>query len=364
MINQNFGRKFFFDNITLIIPAYNPEDCIVELVSRLSVQGFNSIVVINDGSAQKYSDIFTKIREIKETCILHHKKNLGKGAALKSGFQYVFENLSHKTKTIITLDADGQHRVEDVIKIAYASNDFDKSLVLGVRDFSGSIPLRSKFGNELTKIILKLTNKVSLDDTQTGLRSIPFNFLREALKISSNGYAFELECLLLAKIMDLEIVQIPIKTIYINNNKSSHFRPVIDSMMIYIVFLRFVFISIASFLIDIVGFVLLYYYSSDIISSTYLARIFSGSLNFIFNKFVVFRSHKKDTIVKEFVYYIVLATAIATISAFTVNNITIAYGWNVTFIKIIVDLSLFIIGFLLQKSLIFRGSEGREKPWL
>lgn len=343
----------FLDSISLIIPAYNPDYSLVSLVDQLSRRGFYRIIVINDGSDQSNLSIFLRINNIKKVTLLHHKRNLGKGAALKTGFRYITENLSHMINMVITLDADGQHNIEDVMKIANISQEFLNCLILGVRDFSGSVPLRSKFGNKLTKRVLKLIANVDLNDTQTGLRGIPTNMLREALKISSNRYEFELECILLAERMGLKIIQIPVKTIYVNN-KLSYFRPLIDSMRIYLVFIRFVSISIISFFVDIIAFTLFYLISSDIIISTYSARLLSGSVNFSFNKYAVFRSHSKNKLIKESLSYVGLAILIATMSAIVVNHISVNIAWNVVVIKVIVDLHLFIISFLIQRFIIFR----------
>ena len=104
----------------------------------------------------------------------------------------------------------------------------------------------------------------------------------------------------------------------------------------------------------IIAFTLFYLISSDIITSTYSARLLSGSENFSFNKYAVFRSHGKNKLIKESLSYVGLAILIATMSAIVVNHISVNIAWNVVVIKVIVDLHLFIISFLIQRFIIFR----------
>jgi putative flippase GtrA len=149
------------------------------------------------------------------------------------------------------------------------------------------------------------------------------------------------------------ILQHPIETIYIDDNASSHFRPIIDSLRIYLVFIRYMMVSIGSFLLDISLFTGLYYLSGQIIASTYAARLVSGSFNFYFNKHAVFHSHEQRSYLRESLGYIALAIFIASLSGTAVNWLTTATGWHVTLVKILVDVQLFVISFFAQRFLIF-----------
>ena len=100
--------------------------------------------------------------------------NLGKGAALKSAFRHIFGLDDDSTRCIITLDADGQHSVEDVLAMARRCEC--GNMVIGVRSFTGDVPFRSRFGNVLTRWVLRWTSKLNLDDTQSGLRCLPLEF--------------------------------------------------------------------------------------------------------------------------------------------------------------------------------------------
>jgi glycosyltransferase involved in cell wall biosynthesis len=348
-------RAESFDDIVLIIPAYNPDRALLDISQDLADRGFGQIIVINDGSGEEYSEVFEGLTKNNRVTLLRHKTNLGKGGALKSAFQYVIKELSGRIVNVITVDADGQHRVEDVLSIARKSRIFPEQLILGVRDFSGKVPLRSRFGNLLTQHAMRLVKRIDLDDTQTGLRSIPYGFLDSAVNITCNRYEFELECIFLAKQMGLEIVQVPIETIYANDNRLSHFRPIVDSMRIYFVFLRFVLISLSSFVLDLAAFTLIYWLSSSIVVSTYSARLLSGSFNFALNKYLAFHSRQRSRLIRESVSYILLAIMIATASALAVSAFSQSKEVNsVAATKVIVDLFLFVASFLVQRLIIFR----------
>jgi len=345
--------KALFERITLVIPAYDPSTTVVDLVKRLLQNGFVNVVVVDDGSSANSATVFSAIDKISGVTMLRHRENRGKGAALKSAFRFITDHLAKDTDWVITLDADGQHRVEDVVKLAKASSGAHDRLILGIRDFTGSVPLRSKFGNLLTRFVLRLFSQVELKDTQTGLRSLPLPYLYTAQQIRADRYDFELECILEAKRAGLSLEQLPIETIYIDNNALSHFRPIVDSMRIYSIFLRHLAMSILSFGIDITAFTIIYALGGNIIGSTYLARIISGSINFYFNKTLVFHSHERKRVVYEAFFYVGLAILVATASGVAVEYIASKADWSVPLVKVVVDAQLFVLSFLAQRLVIF-----------
>jgi putative flippase GtrA len=298
--------------------------------------------------------LFAQVKTIANVTLLTHEINCGKGAALKNAFRYITEHDATNTRCIITLDSDGQHGEIDIIAIARRAQIDGDKVIMGVRTFADDVPLRSRFGNILTRKIMRLVSQVDLADTQTGLRCLPLSFAQATLAIEANRYQFELECILLAKQNNIPILQHPIETIYIDNNASSHFRPVIDSLRIYFVFVRYMMVSIDSFLLDISLFTGLHYFSGQIIASTYAARLVSGSFNFYFNKHAVFRSRDQRSYLRESLGYIALAILIATLSGTAVNWFTTTTGWKAPLVKILVDAQLFILSFFVQRFLIFK----------
>ena len=343
-----------FNSISLVIPAHQPGFELFAMVEQLARHSFRRIIVVNDGIYQDSHTVLEKLKGMEAVTLLHHEINLGKGAALKTAFRYITENDDKHTRSVITLDADGQHSIEDILAIAQrAESDADK-MIIGVRSFSDDVPLRSRFGNLLTRCVLRWTKQVDLNDTQCGLRCLPLDFARETLTIAADHYEFELECILLAHRKNLPIVQLPIQTIYIDDNASSHFRPIVDSLRIYAVFARYMAVSAVSFLLDITLFTLFHYLSGDIIGSTYAARLLSGSFNFHFNKHAAFRSQDSRHFLSQALGYIALAVFIASVSGLAVVWLSSLTGWSPPLVKILIDTQLFIVSFLFQRFVIFR----------
>ena len=335
----------------ILIPAFNPSLDLIELVKNLLKTGFTRIVVVDDGSTSK--EAFEKLQAMPPLTVVTHPHNMGKGAALKTGFKYILKNFASTAKTIITVDADGQHLSEDVKAVANTSGQKLNQLILGVRRFDTDVPLRSAFGNNITRKVLGWLSDVKVQDTQTGLRAIPVSLAEQCCTISSNRYEFELESLLLASELGYQIEQVPITTVYIENNASSHFRPVLDSMRVYAVFLRYTSISILSFLIDIALFAAFFYTSSNIFYSTYTARTVSAITNFVGNKYLVFKSYEKKRVITEASGYLALVLFSATLSASILSALQNVLPINIVAAKIAVDIGLFFLNFLIQHHLLF-----------
>ena len=123
-------------------------------------------------------------------------------------------------------------------------------LVLGVRTFGKTVPLRSRLGNHLTRAVMYLITGQRIADTQTGLRGIPHPLMQRLLRVAGTGYEFELEMLIICKHNSQPMVQEKIQTIYIDGNTSSHFNPVLDSLRIYFTLFRFSIVSILTALLD------------------------------------------------------------------------------------------------------------------
>ncbi len=342
-----------FKNICLIIPALNPDKKFLLLIEKLFLAGFNHIIIVNDGST-KSENTFEQIKKDKRVILLEHESNRGKGAALKTGFSYFLDSFSPEFKGIITVDADGQHDVNSVTRIANSINQNPDKVILGVREFSDDIPLRSRFGNILTKNIFKFLYKVNLKDTQTGLRGIPSSLLKDYLKINYNGYEFEMDCLIMAKKLGYLFQQVSIETIYFDDNECSHFNPILDSLRIYFVFTRFIILSAVCFILDITMFITFFNISGNVFISTYLARILSGYINFYFNKFSTFHSHDKAKFKKELFLYCLLAFFIASMSSILVNFVTTNISIPILTIKILIDSFLFLLSFIVQKKVVFK----------
>lgn len=226
--------------IAVVIPAFQPDTGLIKYVEQISQNDNFDVFIVNDGSDKSLSYIFSELAILPRVIVLNHKRNYGKGHAFKTAFHYILANRHERYQSIITADADGQHALKDLFGLAQKSQDDPFSLWLGIRYFDSSVPLRSRVGNYVTTRLFKMLVGGDIHDTQTGLRAIPINILSDILEIKSDGYEFEFHMLIIAIKRAWSIKQISIDTIYFNQNKSSHYKPIIDSFKIYLVlFLAF-----------------------------------------------------------------------------------------------------------------------------
>lgn len=215
------------DNVLIIIPAFNPDENLKNVIDKLIQKNFKNIIVVDDGSKN-----YKPFEEIKDKAIiLKHNKNKGKGEALKTAFKYCANN-EETANVVITVDSDGQHDVEDVEKMWKISDKNKDKVILGIRNFKQA-PICSKIGNAIiNKKICKKT-KINFKDTQTGLRAIPIKYLKDLIKIPGERYEYETNVLLYFAENKIEIIENEIKTIYIDKNKNSSFRKIKDSIKVY-----------------------------------------------------------------------------------------------------------------------------------
>jgi glycosyltransferase involved in cell wall biosynthesis len=216
----------------IIIPTLNPDERLVNLVEKLQ-KGDNPIVIINDGSKEECNEIFETLTSRFQCDIFEHEKNRGKGAAIKTGIVYA-DQVYPESCGFVTADGDGQHAAEDILKVAEALEKSHDSLILGSRDFSErDVPFKSRWGNRITSFVFKLSMGKECPDTQTGLRGIPKKLKEICLSVPGNRFEYEMNMLLKFVGHNIPLMQVPITTIYLENNKSSHFNPVKDSLRIY-----------------------------------------------------------------------------------------------------------------------------------
>jgi glycosyltransferase involved in cell wall biosynthesis len=232
------------DRCAVLVPSWQPETRLLTLVDGLLAAGFGAIVLVNDGSAPQHEEIFTAALQRARVTVLTHAVNLGKGRALKTGFNHVLASLP-AIDAVVTADADGQHRVADIVRVAQTLLAANGAVVLGMvvlgtRTFGAEVPLYSKLGNRLTRVLFGFMAGVRLGDTQTGLRGFPRAVLPELMVLDGERYEYEMT--VLAHLCQRATpIEVPIETVYIDGNRSSHFDPLWDSMRIGFVLVRFYF---------------------------------------------------------------------------------------------------------------------------
>lgn len=339
----------------VVIPAYEPDARLLELIDQLKNQTDYHILVVNDGSSSKCLEIFDKIPS--DVVLLTHEVNRGKGRAMKTAFEYIYDHFDH-TEGIVIADADGQHLPGDIVKVSQAWVAHPEHLVLGVRSFQGKVPFRSRFGNKLTQGVFSLASGVKVSDTQTGLRAFGVSYVPELLKLKGERYEFEMNMLLHMAKENVPIDQIPIETVYLNDNESSHFSVFRDSLKIYGAIIKFIASSLIAFGIDFVLVLLLSYWTKGMADEVSLlisvvgARAVSSLCNFFINKKVVFQD-KSSFWGSFFKYYgvvvIVLACNYALMWLF--HDVL---SWGLVGTKIFVEAVLFIFSYTMQRFFVFK----------
>lgn len=334
----------------VVIPAYRPDAALLEMVAALlKTPQVRAAVVIDDGSGPEYAPLFRSLSLLDRVQVLPHVVNLGKGAALKTGLNYAACQFPESVG-VVTADADGQHAVSDILLVADALRSHPQELTLGVRAFDPSVPLRSRLGNLITRNVLRAVTGQRLSDTQTGLRGIPANFIPDLLKLLPNGYDYELDMLLTLRQTQRRIREVPIQTIYLDGNRTSHFNPLLDSMRIYFVLLRFASVSLITAVIDNIVFLAAFHIWAYILPCQLLGRAIAGSFNYYVNRNRVFHSRVGHTHALPKYWLTVLGFAGLSYALIRVLH---SFGMPVPWAKITAETALFGLAFVVQRDLIF-----------
>lgn len=345
--------------VSVIVPSYNPDEKLATVISDLERAGFDDIIVVNDGSRKDCLGFFPSPAEHPAVTLLTHEVNRGKGAALKTAFSWFIENRPERDG-VVTADGDAQHRVCDILGCAGEMLD-SGDLILGARDFSlPDVPPRSRMGNRITSAVFLILCGLHVSDTQTGLRAIPRDALPDLCRVNGDRYEYETNMLLALKGFGIGYHERKIETVYIEENQTSHFRPVRDSIRIYALILKFLLSSGAATIIDL----LLFYLFSRFLptgklvtlEATVMARAVSSLVNFSINRHVVFRS--KNSIWKTLAKYYAFAIPVMLTSAGGVTLLGYIFSthaaWLRTIFKMIIDTVIYFVSFRVQREWVFR----------
>ena len=338
----------------LIIPAYKPAKELLALIDRFMQNPVFVPVVVDDGSGADFEPIFSALP--KGVRLLKHPQNRGKGAALKTAFEYVLDRLP-ECDLAVTADADGQHKYEDILRVCDTARANPGALVLGSRRFDGNVPLRSRFGNGVTRKVFSVASGVTVYDTQTGLRAFGREAMAKFLQVPGERYEYEINMLLTAAQGGIPVVEEWIETVYLNDNASSHFNPFRDSLKIYMCIFKFCASSLLAFAVDYVLALILKGLTSawpaavSLTFSVGVARLVSATVNFIVNRRVVFKGN--ESLGKAVAKYAALAAVILCLNLALMHALT-ALGVPFALAKILVETTLFFFNFTLQGKFVFR----------
>lgn len=333
----------------VLIPAYQPDARLPRLILELHrADPSTKIVVVDDGSGQKFSDIF----EASATAgahVISYENNRGKGYALREGFTWIRDVAGDSPECVVTADADGQHTLNDIFRVGRTCTDTGKS-VLGVREFVGHVPARSRIGNTATSALFWLATGWKLKDTQTGLRAFPVTLLPELLEVQGDRYEYELRVLLhLAKFRH-PVSQIPIETIYEAGNPTSHFRPLQDSARIWAPLLKFAASSGVATVIDYVLVLVLNALTGALFFPVIAARLVSASVNFAMNRRVF--EATGVPLRRSALRYAALAVAVIA-GSYTILAVLTGIGMPLWIAKIIADTTMYLVSYSAQSRYVF-----------
>ena len=213
-----------------IIPCYDVEDFCEGVITE-AIKYSDHIIAIDDGSNDMTANILAKLalRMPDRISVISFPFNQGKGMGLIAGFHEALKKFDFKA--LVTLDADGQHppaEIPNLVKLVESGAE----IVIGTRKLE-QMPGRSRLGNTMASHVLRWFYPEAPNDTQSGMRAFNQPFVQNIVKeVRGSRYETEFQILLLALSQKRKILTVPIPTIYIDNNRSSKFRPIADSLNI------------------------------------------------------------------------------------------------------------------------------------
>ncbi len=334
----------------------------MQVINGLVKIGFDDIIVVNDGSDAAHMGPFKEAAELSCVTILTHEVNRGKGRGLKTAFDYCIKNRPD-IDGVVTTDGDNQHTAKDIMACAKRMVELKDQVILGVRDFSlEHVPWTSRAGNMITRSVFRIACGIKITDTQTGLRAIPVQYLQTMMEIKGERFEYETEMLLVMQKKNIKFTEVTIDTVYINENETSHFKPFRDSFMIYKVIFKYMLSSFLSAIVDFLvysGILLLIEGEQErqirLLIAVVCARIASSLVNFAVNKKAVFKS--KSSVKNTLIRYYSLCIAQLAASYGLLYLLSTAFESATVgeiFLKIPVDVLLFIISFQIQRRWVFK----------
>ena len=360
--------------ISVVLPSLDPDEKLVAVIDGLLEYGFSDIILVNDGSKPENLHYFEDAAaQHPEIHLLHHEVNKGKGAALKNAFRWFLENRPDGFG-VITVDGDNQHHPADTRACCEHMLETGH-VVLGCRDFNqADVPARSSFGNKTTSAIFKIFVGMTISDTQTGLRAIPRKVLETLVDVYGDRFEYETNMLLAFKTNAIAFDEVKIRTVYIEENKSSHFRVIHDSWRIYKLilahFFRYTVSSLVSAIVDTGAYALLTAALGKLLQGFALtaaagvgARVISSLLNFYMNKKLVFKTNVNTG--KAMLRYYMLALpqmaaqVLLTQGVYALLGISDSAGGLRTLIYAVVMTVLYFLSYMIQQRWVFAPQESK-----
>ena len=343
-----------YDNCIILIPALQPDERLIQMIHGLYERGFHKIAVTDDGSSDDRQKYFQEV-EIMGVKVIHHSKKMGKGVALRSALRLADEKIG-ESDFYITADCDGQYSPEDIEKVAKELLENPDCFVLGVRTYERKKGKKVRFWlNSCQKLFFRITNHgKECPDPRSGLRGFPASLKKLALCTEGKSYDYELN-FLDAAIQKTPVVVVPISSETHNINETSHFRPVVDLLGMYLKFWKYLFTSNVATVFDLVFFIIFESLFSklgtiSIFVATICARAISGSVGYILNRYISFQSKLNPG--REMVRYSIVFVCQMAASGILVSLLSVIPIPTVI-VKAIIDTILFFVVYNIQKNWVF-----------
>ena len=276
-------------------------------------------MVVDDGSGPDYQPVFDGAAGLGCT-VIGYAGNRGKGHALKAGLGFIADHFPGRD--VVCADSDGQHRVDDILRVAERLPAASDVMVLGSRSFSGNVPARSKIGNTATRWLFRLATGESIPDTQTGLRRYPAAMLPWVRGVPGERYEYELNLLLEARQAGYLIRTVDIDTVYLDHNAGSHLRPLADSARIYAPLLKFLASSLTAFVVDTAAFLVLAAVTGSVLFAVVGARGISSAQSA--NEAIVYLEEGSTNAIEDAASYADQGTDAPNAALYSMADLTIA----------------------------------------
>ena len=362
-------------NAVIVIPALNPPSSFVSYIGELKNEGFEKIVVVNDGSRTDKLPVFFKIKRLGAT-VIDHALNMGQGAALRTGFQYSLDHFQRQADGVITLNADRQITAGDVRKVASSLHNDQAmgtfALVVGARDLAGKNVTDYDYNmGGVMKLLYHMLMGVRLNDPLSGVLGIPDLRVAQCLEVKGDGYAYVTS--LTMSFEKIGFLQVPVGYANYEEGVEPAFSKVADTIRIlYTIFKKFIFYSITSVGASILDVILFGIFTSvtfrgnplAIFYSTICARVISASVNYLMTKHFVFhfKSDSAQETTKSAGAFFLLTAMQCICSALTVSAVKALLGGSAVGIKVLVDTTLFFVSYKIQHKYIFKDDKKKEDP--
>ena len=362
-------------NAVIVIPALNPPSSFVSYIQDLRNEGFDRIVVVNDGSRTDKLPIFFKVQRLGAV-VVDHPANMGQGAALRTGFRYYLDHYEGQSDGVITLNADRHIPAGDVVKVASSLHNEQAmgtfALVVGTRDLAGKNVTDYDYNmGSVMKLFYHMLMGVRLNDPLSGVFGIPDLRVSQCLDISGDGYAYVTS--LTMSFEKIGFLQVPVSYARYEEEAEPSFRRVPDTVRIlYTIFKKFIFYSITSVGASILDVILFGIFTSvtfrgnpmAIIYAPVCARVVSASVNYLITKRFVFhfKSDSAQETTKSAGAFFLLSAMQCICSALSVYAVKALLGGSAVGIKVLVDATLFFVSYKIQHKYIFKDDRKKEAP--